>query len=302
MTYKCHLDQAVAISTPSTKFANERNELVTEIQGSENRGIESIPVDIVEVFPKVKKIYFESDSVKSVSKKSFRGLVELELLFFVENPAPSIDEDSFDDLAMLDCLSLALNKLKSLPTKIFAKLENLQTLYLYGNELTSLHPEIFKNNHKLAIIDLGRNKLTTFAPETFEPLSLSLETLDLRLNQISSLNNNWFKNCVNMTRLHLDNNRISEIPHDFLATFSYLSTFTISSNPIPVIDFSIFQHNKDIYYVDFKGLGVEKVLNLDVVDTLPRLEFLKFRNNKCASANLNNKKDMKKSLKNCVRK
>jgi hypothetical protein len=273
--FECHLNEVV-ISNPDTKFSGASDELVTEVYANNERDIEFLPIDIVDVFPKVREINFQKTSLKAVTKKSLHGLGELSVLSLVGGSFSSIDGDVFDDLVNLGTLSLARNKLTSLPAIIFSKLENLENLYLDRNQLTSLDPHIFQNNRKLENIDLGRNKLTTFEPGTFDSLSQYFWHISLKDNKIAALDTNWFKNSYKMKHIDVAGNQISEIPQDFLVPFPLLTQVHFSHNPISTVDFRIFGNNKELSMIRFDDAGITKIQNIDVVDQLPKLQLVSF--------------------------
>ena len=274
----CSFDNTTIISSPTVKFANPRNESVTEINGHDIKGLEYLPVDIVNSFPNVAKISIYKASLKTIAKKNFHGLNELRQLDLSYNQISSIDEDTFDDLTKIFSIDLDHNQLTSLPPKIFSKLLTLDTLHLNGNHLTVLDAGIFKNNLNLALLFVHENNLTTFASGTFDSLT-KMRQIWFHKNEISSLNSDWFKNCVSISDFLASDNNITEIPLDFLTGMDALRSISFSSNPIKSIDFKMFENNKNIYDISFNDISVEKVLNIDVVDKLPSLQGVHFKIN-----------------------
>ena len=277
--YVCNLNTNSSILIAETKLTNENNENVTQFLGNDIKKLEYLPIDIVDSFPKVTHISFSETSLKSISKKNFHGLRNLEILSLSYNQISSIDEDTFDDLSDLFSIDLDHNKLTSLPPKVFSKLSTLNGLHLEDNQLTALDAGIFKNNHELAFLVLNGNKLTTLSPGIFDSLT-QMRQLLFHENEINSLDADLFKNCISLDYLSGSDNKITEIPLNLFTPLTSLSTILFSNNPLNgVIDFKMFENNKEINFISFDGIKFTKVLNIDVVDKLPELRRVQFRIN-----------------------
>jgi Leucine-rich repeat (LRR) protein len=271
----CVIDHGTAISTPDTKFSNQRNESVTNIVGIENKGIKYLPQDISDVFPNVKDIRISGTSLSAITKSNLHDMTKVQTLNLDHNEIASIGEDAFDDLVAIYRIELSNNKLTSLPPKLFSKLSTLDTLHLASNLITSLHPETFKNNNNLALLFLDDNKFTTFDPKTFETQT-KMRQIWLHKNQIASLNSEWFRTCESLVDINLSDNKFSEIPLDFTSDLSSLREASFSRNPLTSVDFKLFEKNSNIYMIYFNGLKLKKVLNVDVLDKLGDLRGLYF--------------------------
>ncbi len=115
-------------------------------------------------------------------------------------------------------LNLNDNNLSTLPSGLLDNLQGLGQLRLHRNQISSLPSGLLDNNPGLYEVRLGHNNLTSL-PSGFFDNNPGLEILDLNDNLISSLDG------VGLTALHevydlkLHNNRLSQLPSDFVTDF-----------------------------------------------------------------------------------
>lgn len=191
-----HFD-AVSISKTGVKFSNARDERVTKLDVVTVAGIEYLPEDISQTFPNLNTSAFIYTSLKSISKKNFHGLYQMDLMQLQNNLLSSIAVDTFDDMTNLRLLFLNNNKLKWLPANLFSKLSNLNTLYLHNNQITYLNVNVFRNNRQLISLGLSGNQLTALQLGVFDSLT-NLKYMSLASNPISSLHPDLFRNCKDL--------------------------------------------------------------------------------------------------------
>ena len=137
-------------------------------------------------------------------------------------PAGLFDKMTADGTAgsntTLTRLNLNDNNLTTLPAGLLDNLQGLGQLRLHRNQISSLPSGLLDNNPGLYEVRLGHNNLTSL-PSGFFDNNPGLEILDLNDNLISSLDG------VGLTALHevydlkLHNNRLSQLPSDFVTDF-----------------------------------------------------------------------------------
>ncbi|CRL03604.1 CLUMA_CG016641, isoform A [Clunio marinus] len=151
----------------------------------------------------------------------------------------------------LTILSLSNNRLESLdlgadadpPVALFS----LWGVFASNNNISRIHPFAFNGNsssYQLTAIDLSHNNLKEIAPGTFHGLYY-LRTLQLNDNQISSLPNDTFSNCVfgvcrGALRLDFSNNELEIIHSELFLTTSHINQLNLTSNRISAIDRNMF--------------------------------------------------------------
>lgn len=122
-------------------------------------------------------------------------------------PAQEFDIDCFRLMPALDYLEItsAANGLGgAIPD--FSTARNIRFILFYSNQLTGTIPN-FSNNNRLFFLHLYNNRLTGAVPDISTP---TFEHLLLANNQLSTWNE---LTGVNITRIHLQSNRITRIPN-----------------------------------------------------------------------------------------
>lgn len=277
----CSLSPGTVISISDTKYSNPRNEEIAILTGSWNRNIIFLPVDIVDVFPKVEEIYFNETNIPVIKKESLHGLTSLKILNLENCRVDSIEVTAFEDLVNLEVLDLSQNRLMRLRAKTFSWLPNLIHLHLDQNIMISVSSKMFVNNQKIQELLLDHNDFGTFPKEAFSPMSQSLKVVTLNSNRISTVDSDWFKDFVKLEEIHLKNNQITAIPDDFLAESESLTNFAISGNQITSVDFAIFANQKKLKTIHFDENKITHFKNVDIADTFSKIEYIDLGENAC---------------------
>ena len=182
--------------------------------------------------------------------KSLCSLVELDLS---KNHLLTIPEE-IQYLTYIEILNLSSNKLVTLPNgmrslyrvkklyldnnsisklneDIFVNMPSLEELYLFKNRIQTLNTNnnassLLDNLVNLTFLDAHCNLLTSFT--LYTPL-LKLDSLLLSYNHIKDING--LNNCVNLSNLDINNNKMSYLPQDILQ-LNKLHTLNIQNNDI----------------------------------------------------------------------
>jgi Leucine-rich repeat (LRR) protein len=137
---------------------------------------------------------------------------------------------------VLSCEFLNL-KIHFINFKFFSGTRSLIHLELSNNRIATLPFNAFQNA-PLEFLDLAFNQLTEFNHWHFTSVAPTLVTLELIGNEITQIRPMSFLNFVNLKRLMLNNNPLSDVPRDafnFLDNLFdlYLANTGISSlNPL----------------------------------------------------------------------
>lgn len=179
--------------------------------------------------------------ISELPENFFNNFTNLEILDLSVNQIKSLSPNIFRKLKKLHYLNLGFNKLTQLPEKIFILNKNLEEVYLNNNLLSIIEPTIFINTKKLKHVYLNFNKIKMLAIVTFCNLPL-LEVIDLSYNKLKSIPNNLF-NCVNLAKpnklveIDLSFNIITEVHPNFIATCVNLNRLYLCCNYITNYDF-----------------------------------------------------------------
>lgn len=189
------------------------------------------------------------NKIKTLSKKSFKGLNEVRVIDLSDNQLESLDPQVFQHTPLLEKIILRGNKLTSLPKRLFAKLHHLRVLDLSDNQL--LPDELpFLGDLNLEELYLKNNKLTRFSnvfawsadsEERLKPEDIAiakrLKILDLSNNQLSfnGVVSNEFSIALSLLKaleyLDLSGNSIKFL-HDVIACeLLELKHLLIDNNP-----------------------------------------------------------------------
>ncbi|VEN40125.1 unnamed protein product [Callosobruchus maculatus] len=180
---------------------------------------------------------------------------------------------------MLEELYLASNKLEQIELNI-SKIRKLDV----SNNGISSYPE---NSESLVWLNLGGNEISvlpnksvhgdalihlylylnylTYIPSIFFKELISLETLDLSGNKLSSFKFGTFDNLLSLTYLNISHNNFKTLPIYTLHALKNLQYIYFSDNEIT--DFNVedlFKHLPHLRKVDFKGnmLSCQNLLNV----------------------------------------
>ena len=128
------------------------------------------------------------------------------------------------------------------------------TLDLVGNRIVTIHAKAFwtsESNNKTAhtelkYIDIGYNHIKYIAGGTFDPL-INLVKLYLYHNRLSNLDNRFI---VNLNKLELFNiayNELRQLPTDWLPT--NLRRLYVNGNPVENVSMTTFERAFNLYTI-----------------------------------------------------
>ena len=152
-------------------------------------------------------------------------------------------------------------------------------LHIHKGHLETIHPKAFwtsqsnklTSHTELKLLNLNDNKIKYITRETFDPL-INLETLDLRGNKLSYIDNNFIIHFNKLKYFYIGYNELTQLPTRWLP--SSLEHLDISENKIYYLYFNTFEgalnlnklslslNNITIEYNTFSKLS--KLTNIEV--------------------------------------
>lgn len=145
-----------------------------------NEKIKHLPIYVNRNFPNLKDYIVVGNEIKSLRKKNFVNLENLEKLALMFNKFEIIDSNSFDSLTELKTLMFYDNRIKSFDKDLFKNLHNLEVFYAVELYLTSLHPYNFMHIRNLNLIYIYSLRIEQIDENIFRDLH-DLKSLKLIL-------------------------------------------------------------------------------------------------------------------------
>lgn len=281
VTKSCEMPDSTRITQQNVVFTNQKNYDVKKLYIVDAKAVQYLPEDISTPYPNLVSIEVMRCGLKSVSNSNFRLLGKLIWLDLSKNSLITLsDEQTFDDLVKLEYLNLGSNKITSVHSKIFSRMIQLRYLHLENNQLTLLDSKMFANNKNMFFLRISGNKLHSLEPGTFDSLT-NLAELWLYENKITNLPNNIFDKCRSLTTLLLSDNKIQSINTALLTKLTFLGKFSLAGNPLKVVDFAIFDQNKNIEEIFFERIGDIEIRNVDRISIMRKLTRVNLSKNNC---------------------
>ncbi|XP_078389838.1 uncharacterized protein LOC144671696 [Cetorhinus maximus] len=136
-----------------------------------------------------------------------------------------------------------------------------EILLLSFNNLTSVSLSAFKNLSNLNDLDLSHNQIQHQIDPDYP---LPIEKLDLSSNSLTTIPN--FGNLRNLTKLILDDNKISALPEGVFDDLATLEELSIKGNAIQVIPEHIFDPLENLRYLTLSANKIERIPNNSLIN------------------------------------
>ncbi|KAG6447430.1 toll-like receptor 7 [Manduca sexta] len=167
---------------------------------------------------------------------------------------------AFNGLRELHTLDLAYNNIRKIPSDLFCALENIISLNLTNNKIKFVDELGFghKCGSTLQTIDLSNNDIMSLPADS--------EILHLR----------------RLTQLFLQNNKISELPHEVFSDLLSLKVVNLSDNGINYLPEGLFHNTREIREIYMQNNELE-ILPKKIFNRLEQLLVLDLSANKLRS-------------------
>ena len=128
----------------------------------------------------------------------------------------------------------------------------METLSIENNRLKSINNKAFANLINLKDLLIDYNQIDTIEDESFKDL-INLETLSIENNQLKSINNKQFAKLTKLEVLFIDDNQIDTIEDESFKDLINLETLSVANNQLKKISnktFAKLNNLKELYIGD----------------------------------------------------
>lgn len=239
---------------------------------------------------------------------TFQDLSSLKVLNLRNNRIAVIFNGNFLHLGQLTTLDLGGNKITHFEAGGLDGLKCLTNLYLDGNNLQRIdgsHFIAFQNT--LQVLDLQRNRIRFLSETTTSPFVNLSNLSDLKLDGqqpygISWMPHGFFRGLHSLRSLYLSNNRIVHLAADVFEDLTglYFLTLDNSCDGVVQLEPGLFKNLPNLRKLSVENMGIVNVskdvfgsltqlrslqlnhnvlqhIEVDVLDALPRLQYLDIR-------------------------
>lgn len=178
----------------------------------------------------VRRLNFFGNRLKTLSRRQFYGLTQLEELDLSENIISMIEVEAFQGLKNLRILRIKNNRLKIIPVGVFSGLPNLVSLDISKNEILVFLDYTFQEMVNLREMNSGENDLVFISQRAFVGLQ-SLQELNVDRSNLTSIPTEAFSQLQSLTRLRLRRLNINVLPNNAFRRLHQLRTLQILQWP-----------------------------------------------------------------------
>lgn len=206
----------------------------------------------------LEKVYLNHNKIKELNGRIFYNNIKLSYIYLGNNKMKTFNGEIFNPNNDLKLLEIGSNELISLDTFNIKLLDyyyyKTRSLDASNNKISQLSIgnniyglKVQHNNIQRVVCESGRSLLgyLNLSNNALNELgcisSLSnLRTLDLRFNNISHLDHDYFAYLNNLNALYLRSNKIKNLPLGIFSHQIELTTLDISYNQLGNIQFDVF--------------------------------------------------------------
>lgn len=191
------------------------------------------------------------NSLQQINFKLPEGLINLELSF---NNISFITRDSFSGLTQLETVKLNNNALKTIPFTLFNTNSNLKEIDLSYNKISAVSKTTFFLQ-KITDLNLQQNRLSSL--DFILPVSLG--SLDLSFNSISTVNDDSFSGLTQLSILKLNDNLLEKLQGGLLNPLENLKNVYLQRNNLTVLQRDLFASHNNLVEVDLSENNISSV-------------------------------------------
>ncbi|XP_012733011.2 leucine-rich repeat and immunoglobulin-like domain-containing nogo receptor-interacting protein 4b [Fundulus heteroclitus] len=177
-----------------------------------------------------RRLDLSRNRIKTVGRRQFSGLLQLQELDLSENIISMIEVEAFLGLRNLRTLRIKNNRLKILPVGVFSGLSNLRFLDLSQNEILVFLDYTFKEMGNLQTLDAGENDLVFISQRAFYGLQ-NLQELNVDRSNLTSIPTEALSQLQSLVQLRMIRLTVSAIPNNAFRRLNRLRSLVITNWP-----------------------------------------------------------------------
>jgi hypothetical protein len=170
--------------------------------------------------------------IREIKLGAFNGLTNLECLSMPDNEIKEIIPGTFEKMNRLEYLNLNRNRIENLTFGVFSGLINLKIIFLAKNKLQFLHPGTFLGLPNLQSLYLSNNTYLQVPTDGYFINSHPLKPLDISGYNVSSVSVKTSANATALKWLDLRFNNLSSVDINILKALPKLSALYLYGNPL----------------------------------------------------------------------
>nr|CAD7459546.1 unnamed protein product [Timema tahoe] len=251
---------------------------LTVLRLADNR-LSNLPPELFSDTRDIKEVYLQNNSINVLAPGLFNEMTQLLVLDLSRNEltAEWVNTATFVGLVRLVVLDMSYNRISKLESSVFRDLYSLQILRLQNNIVESIPESTFSSLYNLHTLILSDNKLTVIDSYTFNGLYV-LSLLSIDNNNILSIHPEALKNCSSLQDLHLNGNKLLEVPTT-LNDVPLLKTLDLGENHIIDITNTSLNGMQHIYGLRLTENNIGN-LTKGVFEKMTALQILNLSRNK----------------------
>ncbi|XP_049585309.1 leucine-rich repeat and immunoglobulin-like domain-containing nogo receptor-interacting protein 4b [Syngnathus scovelli] len=170
------------------------------------------------------------NKIRTVGRRQFSGLHELQDLDLSDNMISMIEVEAFQGLQNLRTLRIKNNRLKILPVGVFSGLSGLRYLDLSHNEILVFLDYTFRETVNLQTLDADENDLVFISQRAFFGLQ-SLQELNINRSNLTSIPTEALSHLQSLTYLRMLRLTITTLPNNAFRRLHRLHTLILANWP-----------------------------------------------------------------------
>lgn len=206
---------------------------------------------------KLENIGLSYNKISVLPYNTFTHLKNLSVIYLYDNQISDLDNRTFVGLNKLTSIDLKSNKLTKIRARTFYNLSRLSFLDLSNNLISEIDSSALTGCKSLWNLYLNNNRLIKLSPRTFE--NLNIETLLLRYNQITELDNSTFAGVGYIVSLGLSYNNISRIGSGTFKNLTFTQRLDLSYNRLTKLDNGSFLGLNYLYNIDLSNNKISTI-------------------------------------------
>ncbi|XP_077414269.1 chondroadherin-like protein [Vanacampus margaritifer] len=183
----------------------------TQLLDLRSNHFHNLPANSFPATGQVVSLHLESCKIREIEGGTFRGMKKLFYLYLSDNDLTSLGPETFTGAPGLNYLYLEGNRLAQFPGSALRRLPNLFALHMERNTISKLEPMglLSSVTPKLRELYLTNNTIRTIAKGALD--SAFLGKLHLDSNKLTNVPSDAISKAINLEELNLSQNRILSV-------------------------------------------------------------------------------------------